>query len=309
MRKKIADAVFKGNPLTAWMLAGGRVETIPGATDIREPIIYAENSTVSSYKGYDKLNVAPTEELTAAKFNWRQVAGTVSISGEEEMKNAGPQAIFKMLGIKVEVLQKTFRQELNKMLLREAAIADDKDFLGLDHIVQAAAAASQGTVGGISRPTYTWWANKYVTTTATTVTDTMRTFLNDVSEGIERPDLILTTQTLFEQYEKEGYGKLQLQDTKALDLGFDTQKFKGLTMMWDSFLEDSTIRQTANLRKCMYFLNSRYLGIKIHKQRNFVMSKFMKPIDQDARTAQMLLMGNLTIANSRYQGVAQFTAI
>jgi len=311
MRRKIAEAVFKGNPLSAWLLSKNRVKTESGGLYIAEPVIYAENNTVASYKGYDKLNVQPTEELTNARFNWRQVAGTVSISGEEEMKNAGPEQIFKMLGTKVTVLQKSFRQELNRQLCQTASAANPKDILGLDALVEVLAASSQSTVGGINRSTYQWWANKFSASTSTTVVDPMRTFLNDVSEGIERPDLILTTQTLFEQYEKEGYGKLQLNDTGALELGFDSQRFKGITMMWDAMLADSSLRGSGSpyRDKCMYFLNSEYLSVTIHKRRNFVMSKFRTPPDQDARVAQMLFMGNTTVANSRYQGVLTFQNI
>lgn len=307
VRKRLADAIFKANPFSAFMLANGRVKTESGGTQIEEPLIYAVNSTVKSYRGYDTLDVSPTDELTKAVYQWKLVAGTVSISGEEENKNAGEQAIFQLLRAKIDVLERSMRQKLNEMFLQSYSLATSKDFLPVGVLVHHNPGSN--TVGGISESGNTWWQNKtkYNSSGTPTITDDWRTFFYDVSQGIEKPDLILTNQADYELYEKENAGKLFLTDTAMMDVGFENFKYKGATVMWDPMMDDSTIRPFTDATygddvNATYFLNTQYLSVTIHRRRNFVLTPFRQPVDQDARVAQLLLMGNLTCSNRRLQG-------
>jgi len=306
IRKRLADAIFKSNPFSAYLLMRGRVKTEPGGTEIREPLIYAVNNTVKSYSGYDRLNVTPTEELTSAVYQWKLLAGSISISGEEELKNNGPAAVFKMLQVKADVLEKSMRQRFNEMFLQKVGLMSAKDFLSLDALVENS--GTFGTVGGIDSNTYTWWQNHHtsIALSTTTVTDELRKFYHNVSQGIERPDLFLMPQTYFETYEKENATKQVLSDTRLLDAGFENLKFKGVTMMWDPMMEDSTLRDATDV-KTIYGLNTNYLSVTLHARRNFVMTPFQKPYDQDARVAQMFVAGNLTCSNRRFQGALVLT--
>jgi len=53
----------------------------------------------------------------------------------------------------------------------------------------------------------------------------------------------------------------------------------------------------------MYFINSRYLFLKVDVATDFVTTDFVKPTNQTARTAQILWMGNLVTNNARRLGV------
>ena len=305
-RRQFADAIFKASPFAFYMLARGRVQTENGGQSIREPLIYATNDTVKSYSGYDKLEVHPTEELTQAAYNWKLFAGTISISGEEELKNSGPAAIMNLLKAKIQVANKSMKEKMNVYLLQTQDNRGTKDFLSLDNLIEDIAGASQGVVGGIARATYSWWRNKYQTGSLASITAEFRNFYNDVSEGIETPDMILCNQTQFEAYEDQNAGKLRLQDTNLLDVGFDNLRYKGAVMMWDTLMDDTSVR-TSTADKVAYFINTDYLRLVMHAKRQFVMSKFVQPYDQDARVAQILVAGNLTCSNSRFQGALNLT--
>lgn len=307
-RRQFADAIFKASKFAFFMLAKGRVDTEPGGLSIREPLIYGLNSTVKSYSGYDRLDVFPTEEVTQAAFNWKLFAGTVSISGEEELKNSGPEAIINLLKTKIMIANKSMKEKLNTYLLQTQNFRDSKDFLSLDNLVEDVAGASQGVVGGIARATYTWWRNKYAAGSLSSITSQYRTFYNNVSEGIETPNLILTNQTQYEAYEDQNAGKLRLTDTGLMQVGFENLRFKGAVMMWDTAMADSTVRQTSSdADHVAYFLNTDYIRLVMHRQRQFVMGAFKQPYDQDARVAQILVAGNLTTSNSRFNGALALT--
>ena len=105
--------------------------------------------------------------------------------------------------------------------------------------------------------------------------------------GKDHPNVIVTTQTLFQSYE----GLLTVDvdilstDTKKLgDAGFQALEFKGVPIVWDEQCNSGV----------MYFLNTEHMKLVVHKDANFAVTDFVKPENQDARVAQILFMGNLT---------------
>lgn len=320
IRKRLADNIFKANPLAAWLLMKGRVKTANGGKRIDEPLMYAVNGTVQAYKGYDRLNVFPTEELTNAQFSWRQAAASISLSGLEDLQNAGEAQVFDLLKTKIKIAEMSLRQWLAEKLVATSTTKDPvRDFLGLDELIEDVAGSSQSTIGGIDAAVETWWRNYYADTSGTalsTSTSLLNKYLGaaylSVTKGLSKPDLILTDQVMFQRYEDDNRQYLRLMDTKLMDIGFDNIKFKGATMMWDENVPSGTNitggagtpgTSASGVDHLFYFINSEYLGITLHARRNFVMTPFVTPYDQDAQVAQILLAGNTTRCNSRFQGV------
>jgi hypothetical protein len=322
IRRRIADNVFKANPLAAWMLAKNRVKTESGGKFIAEPLMYATNSTVQAYSGYDRLNIAPTQELTEADYNWRQAAVSITISGEEELKNSGPNAIFSLLGSKLKVAELSMRQWLDEKFHAATSSKDtNKDFLGLDELIDDQLNFS--TVGGIDSNAYAFWRNQigpngdgnslmagadagsgelddpvHIDATGAELNAVLSHMMNVCGRMQTMPDLIITAQAVFEHYENANLGKLQLTDIDMMDVGFHALRYRGARMVWNENIKTST----ADLHP-IYFLNSEFLGFTLHSKRNFAMSSFVSPWDQDARVAQILLAGNMTCNNRRHQGV------
>ena len=52
-------------------------------------------------------------------------------------------------------------------------------------------------------------------------------------------------------------------------------------------------------------LNTKFWGIRVDAETNFATTPFLKPIDQDAKTAHILWLGRARrVSNRRKQGVA-----
>jgi hypothetical protein len=321
IRKRMADNIFKANPFSAWLLMGGRVKTEQGGKRIDEPLMYATNGTVQAYKGYDRLNSFPTEELTNAQFAWRQAAATISLSGLEELQNSGSSKVFDILKTKIKVADLSMRQWLAEKLLANTSTKDTtRDFLGLDEMVEDVAGASQGVLGGIDKVTETWWRNFYntvsIASSTTALTDHMAKVYYGVTRGLTTPDLILTDEIIFQRYESDNRGILRLSDTRLMDVGFENFRYKRATMMWDENIQSGTgitngsgtpNTSGSGNTHLIYFLNSEFLSFTLHAKRNFVMTPFVTPYDQDAKIAQILLAGNMTASNNRFQGVTLVT--
>ena len=286
-RKQLTDNVFTARPLTYALMEKGRIRMLNGGTKIVEPLIYGQNSTVGSYSGYDSIALTPQEGISAAEFEWRQYAASISISGIEEAKNNGEQEIINLLEAKIMQAEESMRESFNTMFFADGTGNSGKDWNGLDNLVE-----SGNTVGGIDSNTYTWW-NSYEENTSTALTlAQMATAYNSVSVGNDHPDTLLTTQTLFEKYEALLQPQLRYTDTKTADAGFQNLMFKAAPVMYDVHCNSGTF----------YFLNSKYITLVGHSDKWFSQTAFISPEDTDARYALIMCYGNLTVRNRAKQG-------
>lgn len=286
-RKTLTDNVFTARPLTYALMEKGRIRMLNGGTKIVEPLIYGLNSTVGSYSGYDSIALTPQEGISAAEFEWRQYAASISISGMEEAKNNGDQEIINLLEAKIMQAEESMREGFNTMFFGDGTGNSSKNWNGLGNLVE-----SGNTVGGIDSNTYTWWKSYEENTSTALTLAQMATAYNSVSVGNDHPDTLLTTQTLFEKYEALLQPNLRYTDTKTADAGFQNLLFKAAPVMYDTGCTAGTF----------FFLNSKYLTLVGHSDKWFSQTSFISPEDTDARYALIMCYGNLTVRNRAKQG-------
>ena len=286
-RKTLTDNVFTARPLTYTLMEKGRIRMLNGGTKVVEPLIYGLNDTVGSYSGYDSIALTPQEGISAAEFEWRQYAASISISGIEEAKNNGDAEIINLLEAKIMQAEESMREGFNTMFFSDGTGNSSKDWNGLDNLVD-----NTGTVGNIDSSTYTWWKSYKEDTAGALTLAQMATAYNSVSVGNDHPDTLLTTQTLFEKYESLLQPQLRYTDTKTADAGFQNLLFKAAPVMYDTGCTAGTF----------FFLNSKYLTLVGHSDKWFSQTSFISPEDTDARYALIMCYGNLTVRNRAKQG-------
>ena len=286
-RKTLTDNVFNARPLTYFLMDKGRVRMLNGGTNIVEPLIYGENSTVSSYSGYDAVSLTPQSGITAAEFDWKQYAASIAISGIEEAKNNGEQAMVNLLEAKIMQAEESMKEGFNAMFFGNGTGNSSKDWNGLGNLVE-----SGNSVGGINGATESWW-NSYEENSAGALTlAQMTTAYNTVSVGNDHPDMVLGTQTLFEKYESLLQPQLRYTDTKTADAGFQNLLFKAAPVAYDVDCPAGN----------MFFLNSKYLTLVGHSDKWFEVTPFVRPEEKDARFSLVMCYGNLTVRNRKKQG-------
>ena len=110
----------------------------------------------------------------------------------------------------------------------------------------------------------------------------------------DQPDLIVTSQPVFDAYESSLQGNKRFTgDSTLADAGFQTLRFKGATVVVDSHCPDGH----------MYFLNTKYLDFKVHSKRNFELESFRPLEAHDAIQARIFWMGQLVCSSPRMQGL------
>ena len=288
-RSQLTDNVFTARPLTYTLMYKGRIRMLNGGTKIVEPLIYGANDTVKSYSDYDSINLTPQTGISAAEYDWKQYAASISISGIEEAKNNGEQEIINLLEAKIMQAEESLREGFNQMFFSDGTGNGGKNWNGLGNLVEAS-----GTVGGIDRAgtgNSFWQSYEENTATALTLAQ-MATAYNTVSVGNDHPDTILTSQTLFEKYEALLQPNLRYTDTKTADAGFQNLLFKAAPIMYDVHCNAGT----------MFFLNTKYITLVGHSSKWFQQTEFIRPEDLDARYALIMCYGNLTVRNCKKQG-------
>jgi hypothetical protein len=288
-RDKLTDNVFTARPLTYWLSDKSRIQTESGGTKIVEQLIYGQNSTVASYSGYETLSLTPQDGISAAEYDWKQYGASIAISGIEEAKNNGEHAIINLLEAKIMQAEESLREGFNQMFFADGTGNSGKNWNGLGNLVE-----SGNTVGGINSATVgnEYWRSYEDNTAGALTLLQMATAYNSTSVGNDHPDVILTTQTLFEKYESLLQPQLRYTDTKTAEAGFQNLLFKGAPIMYDTHC-------TANV---MYFLNSKYIKLVGHSDKWFAQTDFVRPENQDARFALIMCYGNLVVSNRKKQG-------
>ncbi len=110
----------------------------------------------------------------------------------------------------------------------------------------------------------------------------------------DQPDLIVTTQTIFDAYETALQANKRFEgDATLADAGFSTLRFKGASVVVDSHCPAGH----------MYFLNTKYLDFKVHSKRNFEFENFRNLEANDVMQSRIFWMGQLICTNPSRQGL------
>lgn len=302
--RTLADNVSNGNALLSRLNENGIV-TADGGETILQELMYAENATFQWYSGYDKLDVAASDVISAAEYQWKQAAVNVTWNGlEMRIKNAGREKINDLLEARIRVAEITMRNQVSQSIYGDGTGNSGKELTGLQ--AQVALAPTTGTVGGINRANFSFWQNNTsgdvanLDTSAALLNSEMRDMWAECSRSGDQPDLIIADQTLFNLF----WGSLQdiqrVQSATRAVRGFQSLGFHSAAVVF----ENSAGQHASGIRaNTMYFLNTNFIHWRPHTETNMVPLDRVGAINQDATVQPIVFAGNLTMSNASLQGV------
>lgn len=299
MQDTVRDQIFDSTPFWFWLKDKGKLKSVAGGRYLTEPLQFDKNDNIVWLKKGGTVPLNDFEFLTIAKYDWKYLAASLVRFGVDDQQNRGKNQILNLMNSKMENTQNSITSEMESRLFASAATDDGID--GLQHLVADDPTAS-AVVGDIdqSAAEYAWWRNQTNNMTgvsfATAGVSRMRTMLNDCQNNLmmDRPDIILTGQTPYEWYEDENLSYYRTSDRKLVDLGFQTQEFKGIPMVWSPSCADTR----------MYFLNTKFISFTYDPMMFFDMTDWKSIPDQlNDRAAQIMLAGAFTVSRRRCQGV------
>lgn len=294
---EISDNVSANNALWRYLKRKGKIDLEDGGYEIVRNLDYANNSTYQRYSGYDTLNIGASEVLTAAKFDWMQAAVNVTASGRELRMNSGDNAIFNLSKARLKNAVRTASNYMSIDVYSDGALTNQMG--GLAYMITA---DGTGVVGGINSSTWPFWANQYYECPTAPSSATIKTHMNTLYlrqvRGADKPDLIVSSHDFFAFYwaslqDNQRYGNTDSEATA----GFRSLKYVDADVIFDSNSNFSTTAEK------MYFLNTDYLGLVVHRDANWSQMDDKMSVNQDAVVIPMLWMGNLVCSNRSLQGL------
>lgn len=299
--KTLADNVTDNNALWRRLKERNKIKPISGGSKIVEPLEYGAGDAVW-YNGYDTITYTEKQLFTAAEYNMKLCAVPVGISGEDLLKNSGKEQVFDLFTAKIENAAKTMENVFAAAVYGDGTGSNGKEIGGLRLLV--ADTPTTGTVGGINRATAgnAFWRNQSSTVAAATFDSDPYKAMNSMylacSRNTDKPDLIVTDDTMYAAYENSLQAQQRFSDAKLANAGFTTLKFKGADVIYDGGHGGHC---PANH---MYFLNTNYLYLRPHRDRNMkVIGGERMAINQDAIYKILGWAGNMTMSNASVQGV------
>lgn len=301
--KDVKDNISRNNALYNRLTSKGQLRLEDGGLTIAQPLDYNANGTYQRYSGYDVLNIQQSDVITAAEYQWRQIALNVVASGLELRTNSGDSAIIKLAKARIRNAMRTFKNNFSFDIYADGSLPNQVG--GLQLLV---ADAGTGAVGGIDSSTWSFWQNAVQSAAAplqgggaivpgsTTMESLMLPLWLNQVRGDDKPDLIVASNDYFTFYEQSQTSiKRYTGDGMSADGGFTSLKYKNADVIFDG---GSGIPAAH-----MYFLNTDYIELVAHRDANLDVQDEMKPYNQDAAVIPILWMGNLVCSNRRLQAV------
>jgi hypothetical protein len=287
--KTLADNIHKAIPGLAWLTIKKRVTEEGGASVIRS-VVYGSNTTAGFYASDDIIDTTIQDNFTAAQWQWKQAAASITVTGRIELQNSGESQVIDYAKAQIDNALASLKEQMDIKLFAAAQTGSNiTPFYGI--------VANSGTVGDINGTTNSWWQSQIQASgsfAARGLSDLRLTWDNvAVRMPAGGPDLILSDQTSYEAYEATLTPTVRYSDVTMGDLGFANMKYKEAVWTWDPNATSGDI----------LLLNSKALELVQHQNRLFTISEWVKPSNQDLKVAQIFWAGELTTNNRRKLGL------
>lgn len=322
---KLADNVTRNNALLMYMSGKKFIKPFSGGRTIVQEINYANNRTYTRYSGYELLNIAPSDTMTAAEFAIRQMAVAISISGLEQLQNAGEEQVIDLLESRIENADQTLANGIAYDMYSDGSLSGQIN--GLAALVSAS--PTSGTVGGIDRATWTFWQNARfqgvsdggAAVSAANIRDYMNRLAVQLQRGPDGPDLAITGSTWYSYFVASLEAIQRIQDDRSplTKSEFPFVSYMGAGKRMDVVLDggfqggtsDGNTFGTAGAGAAggapadrMWILNSKFIHYRPHSQRNCVpIGDDRVSVNQDAMVQLIGWAGNMTLSNAALQGI------
>lgn len=296
IEKKFQDNLIGATPAFIKFAEKEGKSLIDGGKELTFPII-VDDGNAGSYIGDEVLGVSRPGGLQPLTYQWRQFYSSIVIDGIEEVMNSGPEAAADLLDGRMKQAESTTANAFDVMLNGDGTGNSSKDWNGFQNLI--ADDPTTGTIGGLSRVTYSNARNQTYTTAVTAFNtaqagrQAMTRLYVDCTKGMRAPNWGETTKAIWvlfqlslttnERYMMDG-------DKKLASAGFQNIVFMGDCPITFS---DNCLATHLYLMRIAKPKTTGGIFMVFNRDRHFKLGEFRKPVDQDKRVALVLSAGQL----------------
>lgn len=299
--REIADNVSNNIPLLLRLRRKGRSTRVDGGTEILEELDYSENDSFAWYAGFERLQVVLSEVLTGALYSWKQCGTAVAISGLLRMQNRGSERKVDAIAAKIKNAQRTLSNKMDESLFSDGTGDNGKQLGGLQLLVSTS--PTSGVVGGIDRAVAEWWRNYSLdeTTTKENIVSQCQKVQRNITRGNDMADLVVMDDLLYGllQDALQAQQRFQTVNNDMVKAGFESMRVGTADAVLAGGIGGNCPASRA------YFLNTDYLALRSHRDRDMVPEEAGRPMDLDADVTWLFWMGALCSSNLGLQGVLE----
>lgn len=273
--KGAQDVYYKGNVLFAMLLKDAK--TWDGGTYIRQVLDYGQ-PLGGDFNSSSTFNTNKVDTMTAARWTPAYYYEPITYDIDDVVMNAGVAQEIDVVNQKLTKAQKHIRNQMATDLYSSTGYGDSgRKLVGLLGMI-----STSSTYGGIAVADLSEWIAGYSSSTAAPITfDIIDAGLSGCLVGDDsgdEPNLIITTRTLFSALRALTLPHLRLEHGNLADMGFKNIDYLGNPIVRDY--------------KCpsgyMFWLNTNYMGFRVHRDFNFKRSPWMRPTNQYLFTCQII---------------------
>lgn len=298
---ELFDNILTKSALTATLKEYGAVRSLDGGPQVVIPIQFAENGSYKRYSGSEILNVTSNDVFSSFNYPWYQSAISVQISGREMLQNSGRAQSADLLKSRVQNAKDTFQNQLNIDLLSDGTATNQ--VVGLQTLI--AALPTSGTVGGVSRSTYSFAQNQYYRATtdggaalnASNIVQNMDQLDTRIQAYRGKTKVIISDDVTFRYFEGSvnPLQRLNPQEGKLGKLGFNTYAYKQAEVVFEPSV--SGMPSTTQ-----YWIDPDVMDLITHKDRNLTQLPMRDSFNQDLAITFLASMFTLGVKNFRRLG-------
>jgi len=331
IQAEAADNILDASVVWAALKAAGCLKPQDGYLDITRTIRYGQAAAQAIEKG-DVMSEGEVELKTLARWDWKYIQTHVQRNILDEHKNRGKAMITNQVNDQLTAAREALVTKFEAAVLAAYDATTEttsKEISSLNFMIPPgyttgyAAGSTPTTFGKLQRTNHyaadpggsgcykpdtaaaysnPWWGPIYRPTTlpvAVNLLDDMRTLYNTISNNLIMPNLIITDQLMYEQYEDFAVDMTQVvkagKGNTLVDLGFEATYFKGKPMVWSPNMYISSLSH-------MLMLNTDRIDVVYDPMLWFTMGEWKSPYKELTRRADIICACNIVTNELRRHG-------
>jgi hypothetical protein len=318
---KAVEGVLTGNVGLSYFLVRSKRGAWKGA-QVEVPFKHSKNTNGSSFNGFDTLSTSAVDNTIKLTYDAKFNEIPVVLPKTDLSLNETEEQVADLMERQMASDASDLADNLGTQFYGDGTGNSGKDILGLGAIVDDGTSVT--TIGGQSRSTYTGLQGTVTASGGTMTLAQLYTLWDNVSEGSQEPDLILTTKTIRSLYNQlldanERYTvPMSPRDKFYMTTGAEQLAFRSAPVVADSKCPAGKLFML-NSNSFKFHALKRYEGAEavnlsldemsgtpspdVPKGLGFFWTGWTRPTNQEAIVGRMVHAGNFVADNPRYNGV------
>lgn len=270
-------------------------ETDTGTGYFESFILLKENDNITWRSREEGLSTGEIDLGDRSKIEIRSMVGTIPLyQYDVDLNNVNAKRIVKLLTGAIEQAKMTATNLMGAGLFSLGTEYANKTIDGLRYWLPDT--VTSGSVAGIDQATETNWrsysrdagANSF----ATNAEAYIRTMITNTAFGGNFTDLLLMDTTNFARFQNIIGDQQRYGSTELLKAGFIAMQYDGRSIVYDSSCTLGSI----------FALTTKKIRIAAVKGCNFVIGKWIEPVNEQYQAAKLKFRGNIVFLDRKPQG-------